>query len=340
MGIKNLAYCHIEVDYMDGNPTKPTMNVITWDKLNLVDATKDLCRHHETPLPEREEDVVNADEEVDPYSLSVLSRTAYSFIQDPVLEVNPDIILIERQRWRSASSAAIQQWTVRVNTLEAMLWAVLETTRTQRKNTSLKKGETVLERDFEVFGVDPKRVGQYWLTMHAKAMVEKRANIVPTIEEGELGGDNVKTVKKEPRSKAEKKAKIALLRSWLTGEYASTAPTTPTSTPIITFTIGQGAVLTREALRLPAPRSTQKRKKTKLNELDVDNTGEVSEKGQQMKKLDDITDCFLQAAAWVAWESNRLPLMEIWEQRRAKDGVLPPLDNEIMLDMTKQAGEG
>jgi cruciform cutting endonuclease 1 len=339
MGIKNLAYCHVEVDYPDGNIAKPTMNIVAWDKLNLVDATKDWPRHHSTPLFTRGEDAVNADEEVDPYSLSVLSRTAYWFIQKPVLEFNPDIILIERQRWRSASSAAIQQWTVRVNTLEAMLWAVLETVRTQRKNTSLKKGEAAPERDFEVFGVDPKRVGQYWLMLHAKAMAEKRADIVPTIEEGEVGSGDVKATKKEPRSKAEKKAKIALLRSWLTGEYASTASTTPKSTATIAFTIGQGAVLAREALRLPAPRSTHKRKKVTFDDLDVDNTGEASEKWQQMKKLDDITDCFLQVAAWVAWESNRLPLMKIWEQRRVKDGVLPPLNNEIMLNMVKQAGE-
>lgn len=333
MGIKNLAYCHVEVDYPNENTTKPTMSILTWDKLNLVDASRDLTRQlPEVPLVEEETE--EADAEADPYSLSVLSRTAYSFIQKPVLEVNPDIILIERQRWRSASSAAIQQWTVRVNTLEAMLWAVLETTRAQRRNNSLKKVEVAAERDFEVFGVDPKRVGQYWLTLHAKAMAEKRADILPI-----NGDDGVKATKKEPRSKAEKKAKIAILRSWLTGETASTAPTTPKSTPAIAFTIGPGAVLAREALRLPTPRSTQKRKKAKAGDEIASGTDDEVGKGQQIKKLDDITDCFLQAAAWVAWESNRVPLMAVWERRKGKDSILPLLDQDIMLDIAKEAGE-
>ena len=29
-----------------------------------------------------------------------------------------------------------------------------------------------------------------------------------------------------------------------------------------------------------------------------------------MKKIDDVTDCFLQAAAWVAWEGNRVEILE------------------------------
>lgn len=30
---------------------------------------------------------------------------------------------------------------------------------------------------------------------------------------------------------------------------------------------------------------------------------------EMVKKLDDVTDCFLQGAAWVAWELNRVQLL-------------------------------
>lgn len=40
MGIKNLAFCEVDVDYSGGDATKPMMNVIKWDKLNLADATQ------------------------------------------------------------------------------------------------------------------------------------------------------------------------------------------------------------------------------------------------------------------------------------------------------------
>jgi cruciform cutting endonuclease 1 len=326
MGIKNLAYCDIEVDYPGQDAMSPTIDILRWDKLNLVDATRELSRPFPTLAPEKEEDV-------DPYSLHVLSQTAYQFIKIPILEVKPDIILIERQRWRSASSAAIQQWTVRVNTLEAMLWAVLETLRTERYMASppLKKEEEK-KREYEIYAVDPKRVGQYWLGQLARAMEEKQGESLSEfgvdVHEGEQ-----ETGKKIPRSKAEKKAKISLLRSWLSTEPASTAPTTPASAPKIAFTIGLGAGMAREALCLPTL-AKPRRKKPKDGIVALD---DVKEK--DIKKLDDITDCCLQAAAWVAWESNRLQLWDVWDAHRGEGSQLPELTEEILKEMIEVAGE-
>jgi cruciform cutting endonuclease 1 len=338
MGIKNLAYCDTEVDYANGNAMNPTMDIIRWDKLNLVDATRDLRRD----LPNPRHDTADADEEVDPYSLSVLSQTAYWFVRKQILEVSPDIILIERQRWRSASSAAIQQWTVRVNTLEAMLWAVLETLRMERDAVSQKlKDEEVRKRDYIVYGVDPKRVGQFWLGQHARARAEEQDEAVLALAMDEVGDDTSKraTAKKIPRSKAEKKAKIALLRSWLSTKPASTASSTPDSAPVISFTVGQGAVTAREALCLPTPTKTRK-KKAKAGENDANAAGKDDVTEKDMKKLDDITDCCLQAAAWVAWESNRLQLYDVWDTKKSDDGNMPELDDATLKEMVEVAGEG
>ncbi|KAF2833709.1 ribonuclease H-like protein, partial [Ophiobolus disseminans] len=323
MGIKNLAYCHAEVSFPGGDAMKPTMDIEKWEKLSLVDATRDLRR----PLPqEKKESGAVAEEEVDSYSLDVLSQTAYHFITRTALQLAPDIILIERQRWRSASSAAIQQWTVRVNTLEAMLWAILETLRTERLTNISRAKDEVRKRDYEIHGVDPKRVGQYWLGQHAKAAVEGEESCISIAEADEdLGG---KVTKKIPRSKAEKKAKIALLRSWLSAEPASTAASMPKSGHTISFNIGHGAITARRALILP--KASQKRgKRTKASIVG----GEDNVQEQDLKKLDDITDCFLQATAWVAWETNRLQLWDVWDQRRGKRGDVPPLDDEILREM-------
>ncbi|OAK95807.1 ribonuclease H-like protein [Phaeosphaeriaceae sp. SRC1lsM3a] len=333
MGIKNLAFCDVIVNYSERDARKPTMDVIQWDKLNLADATRELRRPLPNPLSRIK---IEADEgeEVDPYSLYVLSRAAHNFITRHVLAGDPDIILIESQRWRSASSSAIQQWTVRVNTLEAMLWTTLHTIQVEYKKNNPEPKHYQMKRDYETFGVDPKRVGQFWLGQHAQAMAEKEGTtdsemVVDALVEVE--GDKASS-KKIPRSKAEKKAKIAILRSWLATEPASTASTTPESAPNISFKIGIGATAAREALALPTLAKPRKKK------VKGGDDGSVAETGKEMKKLDDITDCFLQAAAWVAWESNRLQLYEAWEKQVEKDGKLPDLDDEILKEMVKISG--
>jgi cruciform cutting endonuclease 1 len=341
MGIKNLAYCDVEVDYMDGNTMHPTMEIRRWDKLNLVDATQELHRYWPNQQPFNQA-TPGVDDEVDPYSLSVLSQTAYWFVQKPVLEASPDIILIERQRWRSASSSAIQQWTVRVNTLEAMLWSVLETIRTERKVATTRLRDTYKKRDYEIYGVDPKRVGHYWLGQHAKAVAEKQDEVLPALKFDGTGQivEGRATEHKTPRSKAEKKAKIAILRSWLSTEPASTAPSTPDSAPTISFRIGEGAIKAQKALSLPSPtRSRKKKGNVSGSDDDIKVTDDNDVKEQYIKKLDDITDCCLQAAAWVAWESNRLQLFEIWDKKRGVDGVLPALDEDTLKEMIEVAGE-
>jgi cruciform cutting endonuclease 1 len=335
MGIKNLAYCDASVDYSDGNLTNPKMDIIRWNKLNLVDAMRDL--RWDRPSPSLINDgSANTDEEMDPYSLSVLSRTAYRFVRDTILSVEPDIILIERQRWRSASSTAIQQWTVRVNTVEAMLWATLETIlRESQTRLSSQKGVNGA-RDYEVFAVDPKRVGQYWLEQHAKAVHGKSVSTlgVEDLVEEEEGKSN----KKLPRSKAEKKAKIALLRSWLSAEPASTAHSTPVSAPLISFGFGPDALMAWEALCSPKPAKPRK-KKAKAGESEV-KASEDDVKEKDMTKLDDITDCCLQVAAWVAWESNRIQLENVLvEHRKSTTGELLDLDDDILKEMLAVAGE-
>lgn len=71
----------------------------------------------------------------------------------------PDVILIERQRFRSGSSASTLEWTIRVNMLENMLHAILHT---------LAPPETVV-----VASINPKAVLNYWIQRTGTAREEK-----------------------------------------------------------------------------------------------------------------------------------------------------------------------
>jgi len=98
----------------------------------------------------------------------------------------PDTILIERQRYRSAGGAAIQEWTVRVNMLESMFHAVLHTLRAQ--------GGKV--KEFDVFSVSPRRITGFWLAdldekLNARETKLKKISVAKDILKGDQVGVNV-----------------------------------------------------------------------------------------------------------------------------------------------------
>lgn len=358
MGIKNLAFCEAEVSYPVKGSLNATMEVLRWEKVDLAPGARDV----EAQITQRnttEPGDVDADEDIDPYSLGVLSNTAYGLVKETILSGAPDVILIEKQRWRSGGGSAVQQWTLRVNTLEGMLWAVLKTLYAERL-AILQKESKGLDQEknnglYDVFSVDPKRVGYYWLGQSAQHLAGEASAFSPfaaaVAGRADLPDEAETPSPKLSRSKAEKKAKIALLRSWLTASPASTAPTTCKMTPTISFKIGTKAESTYQALCFPS-KSTRSSSGSKKNQKSSSNSTEESPdsiadgiSAVQMKKLDDVTDCFLQAAAWVSWESNRVQLRDVWRRGKGVEqedmlgshsGALPDLDNNVLLDMLRE----
>lgn len=88
--------------------------------------------HDEGPseLPAGAEDkATTAAVMVEDFSPARLSALAVDLILDRLLPLRPDVVTLEQQRFRSMGGSGVYEWTLRVNSLEAMLYAVLTTMR-------------------------------------------------------------------------------------------------------------------------------------------------------------------------------------------------------------------
>jgi cruciform cutting endonuclease 1 len=279
MGIRNLAYCAIEIPARGATKrdTKaPAFKVDTWTRMDLA------ARMSNPPaldVDEMASDVVEGEKKSkrgaakvkttfvkDAFSPSSLSTTAYKVTQE-LLSLRPDTILIERQRFRSGGAAAVQEWTVRVNMLESMLWACLETLReTGQKGKSPSSFPGVS-------AVEPARVARFWVPSEDVPLVppQELFNLTKSPGDGTI-----------LRKKVEKKDKVAVVRSWIEGK----------SDVKIEFE-GQAAEMA-EAFREEKVRGSAKQ--------------------IAGGKLDDLADCLLQGVAWVRWEENRRRIDALWAE--------------------------
>ena len=97
-----------------------------------------------------------------------MAHQAYNFVKS-CLDMRPTHILIERQRFRSGGHSAVQEWSLRVGMLEAMLHA---TFRTMQSEGSLP--------GLTVESVLPMRVNKYWfrdLEVPSTGSLAKQAKI-------------------------------------------------------------------------------------------------------------------------------------------------------------------
>jgi cruciform cutting endonuclease 1 len=271
MGIRNLAYCVV---------TTPTANsksisVTDWKRMDLVSRSP-----ADTPSAIEELDTIASrghPPKLQPSTLDtsaftppILSQTAYSIVRT-LLSHHPTTILIERQRFRSGGAAAIQEWTVRVNMLESMLWASLHTLRETLPDLTRKFPAT--------HAISPQRVADFWLAQSDNNFPPHP--IPPLFSESHQGPSpfTARSALPEPRAKGrrktDKKDKISLVRSWITDPAAPVRLTFPPDSPAATMAA---------AFQTSSP--------PRAREL-------------AGGKLDDLADCLLQAVAQVRWEENR-----------------------------------
>jgi cruciform cutting endonuclease 1 len=289
MGIRNLAYCVIDVP-ASLHTTGKRLHVQSWKRLDLLEKMKPnvATSQLEDELDQFIESDKGESKAVEKaimknsFTPSVMSRVALQVAQD-FLKYKPDVILIERQRFRSGGGSAIQEWTVRVNTLESMLWACFETMKSVQGDKKAGGFPTVYE-------VAPKRVASFW-TGPSEAHLPAADLLTPEFSPPDL---KVTAVKAKTAG-AGKKEKIAVLRSWLEGTGGVSLEFSPeTKLTVAAFATGL------------------KRRKTKSSESI---TNEEAVTGRETK-LDDLADCVLQGTAWVRWEENRRSILKALKEQK------------------------
>jgi cruciform cutting endonuclease 1 len=154
MGIRNLAYCVLDFS--------PNPKIVTWTRTTV-------------PLPTS-------------ISLPEFATSAHMLASDLLRTWNPEQVLIERQRWRSQGGVGVQEWTIKVNTMEAMLHATFHCLQAARSWHGA------------VESVDPGRVTRLWVperegrTSAAETKKLKKEVVREWLREGgvvELGDETV-----------------------------------------------------------------------------------------------------------------------------------------------------
>jgi cruciform cutting endonuclease 1 len=281
MGIRNLAFCVIDVPG-SLHTTGKSLHVQSWKRLDLLEKMRPNVATSQLEEPVQavgndtgdSKTVANAIMK-NSFTPSVMSKVALQVAQD-FLKYKPDVILIERQRFRSGGGSAIQEWTVRVNTLESMLWACFETMKSVQGDKKVGDFPTVYE-------VAPKRVASFW-TGPSEAHLP-----APNLLSADYSPPDLKVTTVKKAAGTGKKEKIAVLRSWLEGTGGVSLEFSP-ETKVTAAAFATGL----------------KRRKTKSSES---NNTEETVVGHETK-LDDLADCVLQGAAWVRWEDNRRSILK------------------------------
>ena len=167
MGIRNLAYCCLVL------PHTPPLTATEIGKPVLQDWTR-LVIAEESTKPKRAERLVltNATKEMqrsaevmksnpkEAFDPATYSQHAYDLVTTLLKRLNPSHILIERQRFRSMGGSAVQEWTLRVNMFEAMLYAVLKTL----SESGFWEGI--------VHPIAPAKVSSFWIANEHGALTE------------------------------------------------------------------------------------------------------------------------------------------------------------------------
>ncbi|KAI0852041.1 Ydc2-catalyt-domain-containing protein [Daldinia vernicosa] len=288
MGIRNLGYSLIA-------PAAPS-KVLSPAALTADDLRRPPRVHlHAWQRRELLEPSLDGLEDPERYSPASLAIATDRLVRQDLLPLQPTHVLIERQRWRSGGAAAVQEWTLRVNTLEAMLHASLRTLR------------ELGHWNGEVVSVLPDRVTRFWPpppTVSEETPKTRRSRSAKAVD-----GETRKAAKSPQNSK---KYKIGVLTGWLAMKGKSE----------IILPANHDA---EDAVRWFRSKLTRSRKKSSDAEDSIRDAGP--------RKLDDLTDCFLQGAAWLKWEENKAILLrEEALIRILEEKLLDELEVDTLLD--------
>lgn len=103
------------------------------------------------PLAPAVDDPTTTPVAIQDFSPARLSQLAVDLLLHRLLPLRPDVVTLEQQRFRSMGSSAVFEWTLRVNSLEAMLYTGLTMLRTLGRWDGAGRLESVVARNVQDF---------------------------------------------------------------------------------------------------------------------------------------------------------------------------------------------
>ena len=242
------------------------------------------------------------------FTLPAYAARAYAVLDSLLEKHQPTHVLIERQRFRSVGSSAVQEWTLRVGIFEAMLHATLHTYRKREllRNQSSQEHQSPAATPL-VFVVEPQRVLRYWRLVTGSTTLGKSEKGIIAYPE-KLSPDHVK------------RTKVDLVAKWLRDNMEAEAYTAHHEDEY------RGQSADDEEVKIPM-RVSKNREIREMVDAYLDRltdgiktvrgkrtrgNGKITSRPEGVDKLDDLADCVLQGVAWWEWQVNRY---------RIKDGV-------------------
>ncbi|KAI0013234.1 Ydc2-catalyt-domain-containing protein [Xylariaceae sp. FL0662B] len=278
LGIRNLGY-----GLLTGAPAAARRNAATARADGVAGLRRPLPVHlHEWKRRELLTDGEPGALFNDAFHPASMAAMTDRLVRHTLLPLRPTHVLIERQRFRSGGAAAVQEWTLRVNTLEAMLHASLRTLR------------ELGHWDGEVISIPPGRVAPFWLSDDVAA-----AAAAAESKREDAAGDGTdaatemlkKLVAETAKVKVNsKKLKIDTVGRWLDQGDIITPQGTTADIAVKSYY--------HHWKRFYHTWRRITRKKWKDEE-------QGAELYDDSRKLDDLADSLLQGMAWMRWEENK-----------------------------------
>ncbi|KAI1083757.1 Ydc2-catalyt-domain-containing protein [Whalleya microplaca] len=324
MGIRNLGYALL---------TEPPTSTPAPSPLTTADDPLAALRR---PLPTHlhawKRQALVSDEQPgtlysDAFTPTAMAAMTDRLLRTELLALRPTHVLIERQRFRSGGGAGVFEWTLRVNTLEAMLHASLRTLR------------ELGHWDGDAVSIAPGRVGPFWLSdggVVGAATAGKETETAKAAAEAEV---EVEKEKGKGKGKGGKKSKVVEALEELAKE---TTKVKVNSKKLKIDTVGRwldqgdlvlpqsdGANIAVKSFYHNWKRFYQTWRRISRSKWKVAEDG--TELFEDSRKLDDLADSLLQGMAWMRWEENKRLLFIEGGIRRllAERGVDTPVDNTL-----------
>ncbi|KAL2184946.1 mitochondrial resolvase Ydc2 [Thermothelomyces heterothallicus CBS 203.75] len=245
------------------------------------------------------DDVGEEEEEEEAYSPAALSALAAHLVRTRLLPLRPTHVLIERQRFRTGGAAAIFEWTLRVNSLEAMLHAAFAALRGVRVPAQPGEdddgsggggGGGVVVWNGVVCSVLPRAVAGFLFPAGSDALL--------SVEDGgTVGGkEKKKTVGAGAAYQMLKREKVDMLARHL-NDRRLIIPVEGQAEEMVRLFMA-GAEKRRKGKR----RGGRRRRQEGVEETERKDAEE--EEVVVVAKLDDLSDAVLQGMVWLQWQSN------------------------------------